>query len=107
MRTATTRRNINDGGSTVSPLGKDSFLITAESRDPANGARHVTMIHVSFGEGGTYRSSAYASHIAFVSNSLIEEEIPAEGLTILERRAGPDRHQTPGLDDIELWVCGK
>ncbi|BCW60288.1 MULTISPECIES: daptide-type RiPP biosynthesis methyltransferase [Micrococcaceae] len=96
----------NDGGTTVSPLGKDSFLITTESRDPANGARHVTMIHVTFGEGGTYRSSAYSSDIAFVSNSLIEEEIAAGGLAILERRQVRIATRTPGLNDIELWVCG-
>ncbi|MET3367490.1 UNVERIFIED_CONTAM: SAM-dependent methyltransferase [Jeotgalibacillus campisalis] len=97
----------HDGGSTVSRLGDDSFLITVESRDIANGARHVTMIHVGFNEGGTYRSSAYSSRIAFVSNSLIEEEILAEGLTILERRPIRIATRTPGLDNIELWVCSQ
>lgn len=96
-----------DGGTTVSALGEDSFLITAESRDPVNGARHVTMIHVSFDEDGTYRSSAYASDIAFVSNALIEEELRGEGLTILERRPVRIATPSPGLNDIELWVCGK
>ncbi|SDW75314.1 Methyltransferase domain-containing protein [Arthrobacter sp. cf158] len=95
----------DDGGTSVAAFGEDSFLITTESRDPANGARHVTMIHVSFGEGGTYRSSAYSSDIAFVSNSLIEEEIKTEGLTILERRPVRIATQTPGLNDVELWVC--
>ncbi|NWL11224.1 class I SAM-dependent methyltransferase [Paenarthrobacter nitroguajacolicus] len=97
----------HDGGSTVSPLGEDSFLITVESRDIANGARNVTMIHVGFNEGGTYRSSAYSSRIAFVSNGLIEEEILAEGLTIVERRPVRIATRTPGLNDIELWVCSK
>ncbi|MFI2564131.1 daptide-type RiPP biosynthesis methyltransferase [Paenarthrobacter sp. NPDC018779] len=96
-----------DGGTTVSALGEDSFLITAESRDPVNGARHVTMIHVSFNEGGTYHSSAYASEIAFVSNDLIQEELTGEGLTILERRPVRIATPSPGLNDIELWVCGK
>ncbi len=97
----------SDGGTTVSALGDDSFLISSESRDAVNGARHVTMIHVSFNVEGTYRSFAYASDIAFVSNSLIEEEIIAEGLTILERR--PVRITSPshGLNDVELWVCSK
>lgn len=97
----------DDGGTTVSPLGDDAFLITSESRDPVNGARHVTMIHVSFNEEGTYRSSAFASDIAFVSNSLIEEEILAEGLAILERRPVRIASPSPGLKDVELWVCGK
>ncbi|MEV7606778.1 hypothetical protein AB0N65_15210 [Paenarthrobacter sp. NPDC089322] len=94
-----------DGGTTVSALGEDAFLITVESRDPVNGARHVTMIHVGFNEGGTYRSSAYSSEIAFVSNHLLEEEILCEGLTIVERR--PVRIATPtrGLSDVQLWVC--
>ncbi|WP_405473131.1 daptide-type RiPP biosynthesis methyltransferase [Paenarthrobacter ilicis] len=97
---------IDDGGATVSPFGDDSFLITSESRDAANGARHVTMIHVSFNEGGTYRTSAFSSDIAFVSNQLIADEMAAAGLTIQERR--PVRLVTPaaGLKDIELWVCG-
>ena len=95
----------HDGGTTVSALGDDAFLITVESRDPVNGARHVTMIHVGFNEGGTYRSSAYSSDIAFVSNALIEEEVLAEGLTILERRPVRIATQVPGLNDIELWVC--
>ncbi|MGR0160218.1 daptide-type RiPP biosynthesis methyltransferase [Paenarthrobacter nitroguajacolicus] len=97
----------HDGASTVSPLGDDAFLITVESRDHANGARQVTMIEVGFNEGGTYRSSAYSSRIAFVSNDLIEEEILAEGLTIHERRPVRIATRTPGLEDIELWVCGK
>ena len=95
-----------DGATTVSALGEDAFLITAESRDPMNGARHVTMIHVSFNEGGTYRSSAYTSDVAFVGNALIEEELVGEGFSILERQ--PVRIPAPGvgLNDIELWVCG-
>lgn len=99
---------IDSGGRcTVSALGDDSFLITAEGRDAANGARHVTMIHVSFGLDGTYRSSAYASDIAFLSNSLLEEEIAAEGLKIIERRPVRIASPSPGLNDVELWVCGK
>ncbi|BCW08000.1 daptide-type RiPP biosynthesis methyltransferase [Arthrobacter sp. NtRootA1] len=97
----------HDGGTTISALGDDAFLITVESRDPVNGARHVTMIHVGFNEGGTYRSSAYSSDIAFVSNALIEEEVLAEGLTILERRPVRLATQVPGLNDIELWVGGR
>ncbi len=65
------------------------------------------MIQVGFNEGGTYRSSAYSSRIAFVSNSLIEEEILAEGLTIVERRPVRIATPAPGLNDIELWVCSK
>ena len=97
----------NDGRCTVSALGENSFLITAEGWDPANGARHVTMIDVSFGVDGTYRSSAYASDVAFLSNSILEEEIMAEGLTILERRPVRIASPSPGLNDVELWVCGK
>ncbi len=97
----------NGGRCTVSALGDDSFLITAEGRDAANGARHVTMIHVSFGLDGTYRSSAYASDLAFLSNSLLEEEIVAEGLTILERRPVRMASPSPDVHDVELWVCGK
>ncbi len=96
-----------DAGATVSPMGDDAFLITAESRDSVNGARHVTMIHVSFNNGGTYHSTAYASDVAFVSNSLIEEELLGEGLTILDRRPVRIAAPTPALKDIELWVCGK
>lgn len=96
-----------DGGATVSPMGEDAFLITTESRDPVNGARHVTMIHVSFNDGGTYRSTAFASDIAFVSNSLIEEELVGAGLAILERRPVRITAPSPALKDIELWVCGK
>ncbi|MGP0223287.1 daptide-type RiPP biosynthesis methyltransferase [Paenarthrobacter sp. NCHU4564] len=95
-----------DGGTTVSALGDDAFLITAESRDTVNGARHVTMIHVSFNEGGTYRSSAYTSEVAFVSNHLIESEITAAGLEILERRPVRLATPSPELNDVELWVCG-
>lgn len=95
-----------DGEPTVSALGEDAFLITAESRDAVNGARRVTMIHVRFNEGGTYRSSAYASDVAFVSNALIEEEIVGEGLRIVERRPVRISKPNPALKDIELWVCG-
>lgn len=90
---------------TISAFGEDSFLITAESRDPVNGARHVTMIHVSFNEGGTYRSSAYTSEVAFVSNDLIAEEIVGQGLTIRERRPVRIASRSSRLNDIELWVC--
>ncbi|KUM35231.1 daptide-type RiPP biosynthesis methyltransferase [Arthrobacter sp. EpRS71] len=96
-----------DGRCIVSALDEDSFLITAEGRDPANGARHVTMIHVSFGHDGTYRSTAYASDVAFLSNSLLEEEIAAEGLTIVERRPVRIASPSPDVYDVELWVCGK
>jgi SAM-dependent methyltransferase len=95
-----------DGEPTVSALGEDAFLITAESRDAVNGSRRVTMIHVRFNEGGTYRSSAYASDVAFVSNALIEEEILGEGLKVLERRPVRIANPNPALKDIELWVCG-
>lgn len=64
------------------------------------------MIHVRFNEGGTYRSSAYASDVAFVSNALIEEEILGEGLKVLERRPVRIANPNPALKDIELWVCG-
>ncbi|MGJ3192083.1 daptide-type RiPP biosynthesis methyltransferase [Paenarthrobacter sp. FR1] len=97
----------NDGGTFVSALGDDSCLITRESRDTVNGARHVTMIHVSFNEGGTYRSSEYAHDVAFVSRGLLEEEISAEDLNIIERRPVHIATPTPGLNDVELWVCGK
>ncbi|MCR1161681.1 class I SAM-dependent methyltransferase [Paenarthrobacter sp. UW852] len=95
----------DDGDTTISAFGEDSFLITAESRDPVNGARHVTMIHVSFNEGGTYRSSAYTSEVAFVSNDLIAEEIVGQGLTIRERRPVRIASRGSRLNDIELWVC--
>lgn len=98
---------MNDGGTSVSALGDDSCLITRESRDAVNGARHVTMIHVSFNEGGTYRSSEYAHDVAFVSRGLLEEEISGEGLNILERRPVHIATPTLGLNDVELWVCGK
>ena len=96
----------NDGGTTVSTIGEDSFLITVENRDPVNGARRVTMIHVCFNEGGTYRSSAYTSEVAFVSNDLIEEEIASAGLRIFERRPVRITSRVPGQYDVELWVCG-
>ncbi|MFE4194735.1 class I SAM-dependent methyltransferase [Paenarthrobacter sp. NPDC056912] len=97
----------NDGGTSVSALGDDSCLITRESRDAVNGARHVTMIHVSFNEGGTYRSSEYATDVPFVSSRLLEEEISAERLNIIERRPVHIVTPTDGLNDVELWVCGK
>ncbi|WP_284978091.1 daptide-type RiPP biosynthesis methyltransferase [Arthrobacter sp. fls2-241-R2A-200] len=96
----------NDGGTTVSTIGEDSFLITVENRDPVNGARRVTMIHVCFNEGGTYRASAYTSEVAFVSNDLIEEEIASAGLRIFERRPVRITSRVPGQYDVELWVCG-
>ncbi|ABM07626.1 SAM-dependent methyltransferase [Pseudarthrobacter sp. PvP004] len=99
--------SVNNDGTAISALGDDAFLITAESRDPVNGARHVTMVHVSFSVDGTYRSSAYASDVAFLSNSLLEEEITAERLSILERLPVRIASPSPGLNDVELWVCGK
>ncbi|MFJ5956867.1 daptide-type RiPP biosynthesis methyltransferase [Paenarthrobacter sp. NPDC092416] len=96
-----------DGGTTVSALGDDAFLITVEGRDPVNGARHVTMTHVGFNEGGTFRTSASSHDIDFVNSGLIEEEILGQGLTILERQPVRVNTRTPGLGGVELWVCGK
>jgi SAM-dependent methyltransferase len=96
----------NDGAATVSPIGEDAFLITVENRDPVNGARNVTMIHVGFNEQGTYRTSAYSSNIAFVSNNLVEEELLSQGLSILERKPVRIAARVPGTYDVELWVCG-
>ena len=92
-------------GATISQLGQDSFLVTVESRDALNGARHVSMSHISFNEHGTYRSSEYTSDIAFVSTELIEAELTAEGLSVLERRPITVGPETAGIQEINLWVC--
>ncbi|MEV7663433.1 class I SAM-dependent methyltransferase [Paenarthrobacter sp. NPDC089316] len=90
---------------TISQLGQDSFLVTVESRDALNGARHVSMSHISFNEHGTYRSSEYTSEVAFVSTELIEAELKAEGLRVLERRPITVGPETAGIQEINLWVC--
>ncbi|MFC8040686.1 class I SAM-dependent methyltransferase [Paenarthrobacter sp. NPDC057355] len=99
------RHGPETSGATISQLGEDSFVITLESRDSMNGARHVSMSHISFNEHGTYRSSACTSDIAFVSTELIEEELTAEGLRILERRPVKVSVQNTGIKELNLWVC--
>ncbi|UXM91095.1 class I SAM-dependent methyltransferase [Paenarthrobacter sp. JL.01a] len=94
-----------NNGATISQLGEDSFLITVESRDALNGARQVSTSHVSFNEHGTYRSSAYSCEVAFVSTLLIEEDLAAEGFTVLDRRPIRADSQEEGIDELELWVC--
>ncbi|MFJ4262689.1 hypothetical protein ACIPYU_09605 [Paenarthrobacter nicotinovorans] len=94
-----------NNGATILQLGEDAFLITVESRDALNGARHVTMTHIGFNEHGTYRSSASSSDISFVSTGLIEEDLAAEGLTVLERRpVRADKHEER-IKELNLWVC--
>lgn len=92
-------------GATISQLDQDSFFVTVESRDALNGALHVSISHISFNEHGTYRSSEYTSDIAFVSTELIEEELSAEGLGVLERRPITVDPETAGIQELNLWVC--
>ncbi|GAA4025064.1 hypothetical protein GCM10023063_01670 [Arthrobacter methylotrophus] len=89
-----------------SVLDANSILFTIERRDPGNGTRHVTMIKVDFDEGRTYRSSAYASEIAYVRNEVIEAELTAEGLHVRERRAVRIPSLVRSLNGVEMWVCG-
>ncbi|MFF2841367.1 class I SAM-dependent methyltransferase [Paenarthrobacter sp. NPDC057981] len=96
-----------NSGATISQLDQDSFLVTVERRDALNGARHVSLSHISFNEHGTYRSSEYTSDIAFVSTELIEEELNAEGLSVLERRPIKVDPETAGIEALNLWVCAR
>ncbi|GGV43477.1 class I SAM-dependent methyltransferase [Paenarthrobacter nicotinovorans] len=96
-----------NGGTTISQLGEDAFLITVESRDALNGARHLNMSYVSFNECGTYRSSEYTSDIALVSTELLEEELNAEGLSVLERRPIAVVPESADIQELYLWVCAR
>lgn len=99
-----------DGGGTTtgfSVLDANSILFNVERRDPGNGARHVTLIKVDFDEAKSYRSAAYVSEIAYVRNDVIEAELVAEGLHILERRPVRIASLGPELNRVEIWVCGQ
>lgn len=90
-----------------SVLDAHSILFNIERRNPDSGARHVTMIKIDFDEGKSYRTAAYASDIAYVRNEVIEAELSAEGLQVLERRAVRIASPVPSLNEVEMWVCGK
>ena len=91
----------------ISVLDGNSILLNVESRNPASNSRHVTMIQLDFEDGKNDRSAAYTSEIAYISNDVIEAELDAERLNIVERR--PVRIASPsGLkNQVELWVCCK
>ncbi|MHC6222368.1 daptide-type RiPP biosynthesis methyltransferase [Arthrobacter sp. MMS24-S77] len=90
-----------------SVLDANSILFNIERRDPDRGTRHVTMIKIDFDEGKSYRTAAYVSDVAYVRNEVIEAELSAEGLSVLERRAVRIASPVPSLNKVEMWVCGK
>lgn len=65
------------------------------------------MSYVSFNECGTYRSSEYTSDIALVSTELLEEELNAEGLSVLERRPIAVVPESADIQELNLWVCAR
>lgn len=88
-------------------LDANSILFNIERRDPEGGERHVTMIKIDFDEGKSYRTAAYVSEVAYVRNEVIEAELSAEGLHVLERGAVRIASPVPSLNKVEMWVCGK